>query len=592
MSKFDRDILGRLAAASNDEITAALAAIREDAAAFQGHQPTQEVRDTLRSLKEAADALKAEQTSRVALADEVAADLAALTDQPAAPEPAAPAPAAPAPVEPAPTVAPSDAPPADKPEADKPEVSEGDKPEEEGPAVTAAGRRHLGSNNTGTAVLNRRARRVLQTTMRTTAATNIPDVEVGTQFDKEGLLTAFDKRIRATMSRGRSGNNGDRYEIATVRAEYPEERALLASAGAFDNAEKIDAAVREARSWSADENMNALTAAGLCAPLEVLYDINVIGDTPRPVRDALVRFQVDRGGITYRQPFEGVTQTGGIGNWTEANDQADPLVPKTCVEIACPGLSEAQIEAIYQCLTFSNMTTRFDPEFMAAVIAAQDVAHARIAENKLLTQLTTGSKAVYSTKLLGAVRDILVTLDKMIAYFRNYHRLADETSLRFILPLWAKYLMRADLTRQMVGDGLETLQAPDSMITAWFTARNVNVTWHLDGIDPADMTIPEPDIVVPNQAYPLLTNGSAVPGFPDAISGLLFREGDWMFLDGGTLDLGTVRDSTLNGQNRFQTFSESFEGSAFRGIESFQVVIQTQPIGGSAATINTSAVTD
>ena len=458
--------------------------------------------------------------------------------------------------------------------------------------MTAAGRRRLGSNNTGVATLNRRARRNLQASMRTTAATNIPGVEVGTQYDQESLLKAFHDRITATMTRGKSSAGGDRYEVATVRAEYPEERALLAAASSYDNFAKIQAAVDEARSWTAGENANALTAAGLCAPLEVLYDIAVIGDTPRPVRDALVRFQVDRGGITYRQPFRGVAQTGGIGVWTEANDQADPLVPKTCVEIACPGLTEAQVDAIYQCLTFSNMTTRFDPEFMAAVIGAQAVAHARIAENRLLTQLTTASKDVYSTKLLGAVRDTLVTLDKMIAYIRNWQRLSDETALRLILPLWAKYLLRADLTRQMVGDGLETLQATDAMINAWFTARNVNVTFHLDGIDPADITVPDPDVVVPNQLYPELTDGAAVPGFPGAISGLLFREGDWMFLDGGTLDLGTVRDSTLNGLNRFQTFSESFEGSAFRGIDSFQLVIQTEPIGGSAATINTSGVTD
>lgn len=591
MPKFDRDILGRLASASNDEITAALAAIREDAAAFNGQQPTQEVRDELRSLKAAAEQLTAQQAANIALADEVAADLAALTEAPTQPDPAPvatdPAPAAP-PVE----TALADKPETDAPPEDKPEDPD-DRPEGEAPAVTAAGRR-LGSNNTGTATLNRRARRVLKAQVRTTAATNIPGVEVGAQFDgAEALMRSFHERIRTTMSRGKpSANGGDRYEVATLRAEYPEERFLVASGDPMANFNKINAAVDEARSWSAADNANALTAAGLCAPLEVLYDISVIGDTPRPVRDALVRFQVDRGGITYRQPMEGATATGGIGNWTEANDLADPLVPKTCVEIACPGLSEAQIEAIYQCLTFSNMTTRFDPEFMAAVIAAQNVAHARFAENKLLTQLTTGSKAVYSTQLLGAVRDTLVTLDKMIAYFRNYHRLADETTLRFILPLWARYLMRADLTRQMVGDGLETLQASDALITQWFTARNVNVTWHLDGIDPADITLPDPDVVVPAQFYSLLATGSAVPGFPNAISGLLFREGDWMFLDGGTLDLGTVRDSTLNGQNRFQTFSESFEGSAFRGIESFQVVIQTNPIGGSAATINTSGATD
>lgn len=596
MSKFDRDILGRLAELSDADLRAALAHIREDAQAYHGVQPTTQVRDELASLADAANQINAALTERAALADDVAGHLAALTETTPEPEPV------PAPKDPAPQaepVQPADDAPADQPEGDKPTDGDDGKPADQGDqddtdtdgdqAVTAAARRPLGSNNKGNGP---KARKLPRANFRTTAATNIPDVEVGSQYDLETLLKAFHDKVSSTMRRNASSVGADRYEVATVRAQYDDSRVLTASATEMQNYRKIEDAVSEARGWSASDNANALTAAGLCAPLEVLYDIEVIGDNPRPVRDALVRFQVDRGGITYRPPFEGVTQTGGIGVWTEANDIADPLVPKTCVEIACPGLTEAQVDAIYQCLTFSNMTTRFDPEFMAAVIRAQDVAHARFAENRLLTQITTASKDVYSTKLLGAVRDVVVVLDKMIAYYRNYHRLSDEAPLRLILPLWAKYFMRADLARQMVGDGLETIAVPDSRITSWFTARNVNVTWHLDGIDPADLTIPEPDVVVPNQAYPLLTDGSLVPGFPGAISGLLFREGDWLYLDGGTLDLGTVRDSTLNGQNRFQTFSESFEGTAFRGIESFQLVIQTEPIGGSAATINTSAVTD
>lgn len=596
MSKFDRDILGRLAELSDADLRAALAHIREDAQAFHGVQPTPAVRDELRGLKEASDQINAALTERAALADDIAGDLAALTETPE-PEPV-PAPKDPAPQAGAAQAAAKDDAPADKPEGDDKPTDGDDTAADQGDndtntdgdqAVTAAARRPLGSNNKGNGP---KVRKLPQASFRTTAATNIPDVEVGSQYDLETLLKAFHDKVSSTMRRNTSSMGTDRYEVATVRAQYDDSRVLTASATEMQNYRKIEAAVSEARAWSASDNANALTAAGLCAPLEVLYDIEVIGDNPRPVRDALVRFQVDRGGITYRPPFEGVTQTGGIGVWTEANDIADPLVPKTCVEIACPGLTEAQVDAIYQCLTFSNMTTRFDPEFMAAVIGAQDVAHARFAENRLLTQITTASKDVYSTKLLGAVRDTVVVLDKMIAYYRNYHRLSDEAPLRLILPLWAKYFMRADMARQMVGDGLETIAVPDSRITSWFTARNVNVTWHLDGIDPADLTVPEPDVVVPNQAYPLLTDGSAVPPFPGAISGLLFREGDWLYLDGGTLDLGTVRDSTLNGQNRFQTFSESFEGTAFRGIESFQLVIQTEPIGGSAATINTSAVTD
>ena len=238
------------------------------------------------------------------------------------------------------------------------------------------------------------------------------------------------------------------------------------------------------------------------------------------------------------------------------------------------------------------MTTRFDPEFYQAVIQSQNIAHARFAENRLLTTLTTASKDVYSTRLLGATRDVLATLDHMVAYYRNVHRLANDVPLRWIAPLWALNLMRCDIVRQMVGDGLQSLAVTDAEITRWLTERNINPTWHLDGIDPADLTTPDPDVVIPAQFYTVLADQSAVPGFPDMISSLLFAEGDWLFLDGGTLDLGVVRDSTLNAANRFQTFSESFEFPAFRGIESIHLAIAVQPTGQSAATVTTASVTD
>jgi hypothetical protein len=262
------------------------------------------------------------------------------------------------------------------------------------------------------------------------------------------------------------------------------------------------------------------------------------------------------------------------------------------VEIDCPGVVEAEVEAIYKCLTFSNMSTRFDPEFMDAVVRAQSVAHARFAENRLITQLTTASKDVYSTQVLGATRDILVTLDQMLPYIRSTQRLNDDQPMRWIAPHWARNLMRADITRQMVGDGLQALAITDAMINSWLAERNVNVTWHLDGIDPAEITAPTPDVAVPAQFYTTLGDEVAVPGFPNALSTLFFPEGDWLYLDGGTLDLGVVRDSTLNGQNRFQTFSEEFGFPAFRGIESIHLVIQANPTGQSAATKDTSAIVD
>jgi hypothetical protein len=579
MSEFNADILGRLTEATATELNQALAAIRQDAAAFEGATPTAEVLASVTGLQEAANAIRGELTSRAALADETASALAALSDLTAE----SPAPEQ----EPVEVPEPRPEPPVEPDNSPGDGADGDDTTPEEGAPVTADGRRKMGATNTGRVAHTAPVRP--QVHYRTTAAVGLSEIQPGAQLDRQGLAAAFANRLQSI---GRASHPGtDRYTIATVRADYPEERFLQPRVSAFENLAKMEAVVDAARGTHAAQN--SLTAAGLCAPIENLYDIRTVGDTGRPIRDALVRFGTSRGGVQYRPALNGVGQTGGIGVWTIANDEADPLVPKTCVEIDCPGLEIAEIEAIYQCLTFSNMSTRFDPEFMDSVVRAQRIAHDRFAENRLYGQIIAGSKQIVGPAvLLGAVRDILVTLDKMIAYFKNVHRLADDAALRLILPLWAKNLMRADMTRQMVGDGTQVLHMTDAAINQFFTDRNVNITWHLDGIDPADIIEPDPDVVVPAQFYTTLVTGGSVPGFPDAISSLLFQEGDWMYLDGGTLDLGVVRDSTLIGENRFQTFSESFEMPFFRGIESFHLVMPVQPRGASAATVSTAAVVD
>jgi cell pole-organizing protein PopZ len=602
MGKFNADILGRLAELSVTEINTALAAIRADGEALNAQPSTDANVAALNDLvgyarqlsdrKAALGQLAASQTAALS-------DLDSLTAPESAPEPAPapdPAPADPAP-EPAPAADP--APNADPaPEADPAPTPDDNKP---GDSVTAAGRRPLGGVNQPPAGP---APALGQVTLRTTAAANAGSFTAGAVLTREQVAQTFSDKARATH--GKNVRGFERYSVVTVRSEFPEERRLSKRAGAFGNIETVERVVDQARSVHARDNLttrvahrrgvdgvNALTAAGLCAPLETLYDIRTIGDTDRPIRDALVRFGADRGGIQYRPALDGVTQTGGIGVWTPTDDEdmdpEDPESPrKVCVEIECPGILTAEVDAIYQCLTFSNMSTQFDPEWMDSTIRAQAIAHARFSENRLYTQLIAGSKNLFSTRTLGATRDILFTLDKITAYYRNVHRLAQETPLRWITPAWTRNLMRADITRQMVGDGLQSLAVTDAMLDSWLAERNINATYHLDGIDPAELTVPEPDVPVPAQFYTLALTNTAVPEFPTAISSALFAEGDWLHLDGGTLDMGVVRDSALNGQNRFQTFSESFETTAFRGIESVHLVLPVLPTGESAATADTT----
>lgn len=523
----------------------------------------------------------------------------------------------------------------------------------------------------------------------TTAAGGSPGFVQGQKIGSTAeLALAVTAQLRA-MSSGRGGS-GEKVYVANTTLEYPESRQLRVKDWA-GNFSKIEAVTGE----------QALVAAGgLCAPPQTLYDVQVIGSVRRPIRDALARFQVDRGAIQFRPNSSAATAlttgTGtGVDTWTNAQDASSAGDTKGCYVVDCPALTEAEIQAIYLCLEFSNVTARFDPETTAANIQQGMIAHARKAENELLRQLQLGSKILTGAKVVGASRDILVYLDKAVAYYRNRHRIDTTVTLTYMLPAWVLYMMRSDLARQMAaGDWASALSLSDAMIGQWFSERGVNPVFHLDGgiggvneiqtltvtgtptggsytltfngqttsaipynaattdvraalealsnirvgevavaggphpgtaitvafggdyehTDVPQMTAAgsftggsSPAIAVTttttssltsvvngvsiaSQVYANAAAGAAIPNYPAQIDSLLFVTGTKLFLDGGNLDLGLVRDSSLNSRNRYRQFSETFEGVADRGIENLRLVLSVVPTGAATGTVDPSTI--
>ena len=72
--------------------------------------------------------------------------------------------------------------------------------------------------------------------------------------------------------------------------------------------------------------------------------------------------------------------------------------------------------------------------------------------------------------------------------------------------------------------------------------------------------------------------------WPNEVVFYVYFEGAWTLLDGGTLDLGLVRDSTLNLANNFQMFAETWEGVFSRGLPSLRVNATICANGASAGT--------
>jgi len=223
------------------------------------------------------------------------------------------------------------------------------------------------------------------------------------------------------------------------------------------------------------------------------------------------------------------------------------------------------------------------------VAANTDLAMAnasRVRELNRLGKISTASITVSSGQLLGAARDFLATLDQASAAYRYRSRLNRGVNLRAVLPDFLRDLIRSDLLREMAHgqDVTESFSLSDAQVDSLLAARGISPVWMLDGTTGATHN----NIAFATQGFGAQSTGAGLLDFPHTVQWHLFAEGTFQRLDGGRLDIGVVRDSVLDGTNDYQTFVESFEGIAFRGFESLEIISSIRPNGLSAGTKDTN----
>ena len=386
-----------------------------------------------------------------------------------------------------------------------------------------------------------------------TAGADIPGYTAGSPLsDMNAVAEAMSKRLHAL--RRVNGGDGEQHIVASISTTYPEARTLTTDTES---------------NWAKIQNVvgpEALVAAGgHQAPFEVRYDIFGLGTTQRPVRDALPRFQADRGGIRFIVPPVLSSYDNAVGVWTAVNDAATTPSPAAKNSLTVTAASETTVatDAVTLQMQFGNLVTRAYPELIARHNELGLIQHAREAEQYLLSKIAAGSTAVTTTSLIGFGRDFLVQVGRAATAYRSRHRLEADASLRLIIPSWVKDAMAADLTLAMPGDS--TMNAYGE-IDGYLAARGVVASYSLDQ-----------DVYGAQSAGALLE-------FSDTFVWYLHAEGTFLFLDGGTLDVGIIRDSTLVGTNDYKMFVETFEGVAKVGIEGL-VVTSTISVNGVAAAL-------
>lgn len=351
--------------------------------------------------------------------------------------------------------------------------------------------------------------------------------------------------------------------------EYPEERSFM------DIGSAPDAVTRRM-----DEALApSLTAAGgICAPFPIDYSLLNISEDVRPVAAALPSFQTPRGGIQFMPSYvlsdvlrtPAVQAGNALAQYTNANDVAGN-VSKPCQTFSCKTVTSAQVYAITRCVTFGNWNQRFYPELIDNIMSQVMAAQARMAEELLLSAICAGSTKIdfNGVSFAGATASLLAAIGRAVQRLKHSNR-APGATIRVAFPDWVKDLVREDVSLRLAHE-----VAQFGTADAWWDAnvrmRGASPWYFIDGQNDIQ------ELAAP------LTDGP-LPAFPHTVVFYVYFEGAWTFLDGGTMDLGIVRDSVLNPANNFQMFAETWEGLVNRGLPSLCVTATVCPNGASAGT--------
>jgi hypothetical protein len=265
------------------------------------------------------------------------------------------------------------------------------------------------------------------------------------------------------------------------------------------------------------------------------------------VRDALPSFQANRGGVNVPTATYIADITTAITIIEEAEDAlGGTFATKSCQDLECPAYTETAVTVISHCREYGNLNSIAWPEKIAHENDLTMAAHARTAETYLLDRIKALSlKVSNGAETLGALIYLVDGIVKAAESIRYNLRMDPGTRFRALLPSYLPNLLM-----------LDTVQASDG--TRFTTKAQLNTYLRSLGIEPAYYM----DSVSTAVPFAAEVADGVMDGFPDSVQWALFPEGAFIHLDMGALELGIVRDSTLNSTNDYQFFGETFENVA------------------------------
>lgn len=304
------------------------------------------------------------------------------------------------------------------------------------------------------------------------------------------------------------------------------------------NMDSTPAEISEVLTAAAD--VEALVAAGgWCAPSEISYDFyNIVCE------DGLIDLPtvgvLNRGG--FRFPVSPSIATilaqvpSPLWSWTETQDIAAATGTgqsgtKTCARVICPSFSEVRAACDGLCVTAGNLIDFSYPEAVANYLRLVMAARAHVTNQNIIASLVAQATAVgpIGAAGAGAAAPILGSIEMLATHLRERFRMCGDAVIEVVLPRWVGGMFRSDLAKR---NGVNYLDVTNAQIADWFNVRGVRVQLVADW---QNATIGHATV-----------NPTA---WDTTIQALLYPAGNFVRGQGLQLDLGVVRDSTLNATN-------------------------------------------
>lgn len=384
------------------------------------------------------------------------------------------------------------------------------------------------------------------------ASAGIDGVSEGKPMDRLDLAKATMDKVRRFVTTPKGFSEKVVIASASWGDRYPEERRV--------DGRSVEADLAKLESLRGREAL--LAAGGWCAPPVVRYEVNTLGTQERPVRDALTSVLATRGSLSYLPDFSiaSTDTTDGISRITAAQDEAGgTLAVKECVVVDCPDFSTVSADIIATCLQVGNLMSIAYPELVAAWQDLLGVAAARNRDSGLLDAIRADAQTkevtVPASSAYGLLSHVATGLIKLAAGYRSRHRLPSGAVLRALAPAWLADAITIDLVNRQFPSFTPNREQVASLIQQ---ISDVSVEWYLDSSSTGT-----------SQIFDAQTDAQPVDPFPDDAEIYVYPEGGIGYIDAGELNIGLVRDSTLNETNDVRFFAEVFENAAVFAAEVF-----------------------